>query len=108
MKMKKYSEFISESTKTVESGVETILKFLYDNDINNWSEFEALDFNKRQWVNKLINSSVVNKNDLDELRFKLKLELCDDIEQLEFWLKEYEDKEEYEKCHILQNKIDNI
>lgn len=108
MKMKKYSEFISESTKTVESGVETILKFLYDNDINNWSEFETLDFNKKQWVNKLISSSVDSKKDLDELRFRLKLELCDDLDQLKSWLIEYEEMEEYEKCHILQNKIDSI
>ena len=38
----------------------------------------------------------------------MKMSLCDDMEELKSMLKDYESKEEYERCAILNDKIKEL
>lgn len=115
----KYSQFINErkffskikktknkSTKSnrVSKTVDDILKFLEDNKITNWNSFEGMSLFKRDVVNKLIDSGVKNMDELEEVKFQIRLELSDRA-QLREYLTELEDLEEYEKCSIVLKKM---
>jgi hypothetical protein len=90
----------------VNACIEDIIDFLKDNNIKNWDEFmDAPGFEK--WtVNTIIDTNCENKEELDEVRYKVKLKLSN-IEQLKDMISEYEDMEEYEKCSEIQKEIEN-
>lgn len=119
--MKKFNEFTNEifssnwfanskkstieSKSKVEECVDDIIKFLDDNQINDWTEFTSKKFN-RFVVDKLIDSYCASDKDVDEVKFKLRLNLCN-IDQLKKMLSEYESLEEYEKCQQIVKSINN-
>ncbi len=96
---------IFESTNLLDKAIEDILLFLYANDVINWNGFLNMSQFKRDSVNKIIDSYVNDKNDLDYIRYKIKLELCDEIDELKYMLSEYEEKEEYLKCKEINDQI---
>lgn len=95
----------SKSRKSrVEDAVSSIIEFLNDNQIYDWYDFEKMSPFDRDVVNKIIDHTSNDMSDLVDIRFRLKLELCD-INQLRTLLKELEENEEYEKCSEVLKKI---
>ena len=58
----------------------------------------------RDVIDKLIDSEVNTMGELKEVRFKLKLELCDRKQLMEY-KDELESEEEYEKCALIVKKL---
>lgn len=106
MNIKRYNQFINESS-LVEC-VDNIIKFLYDNGVANWNEFVNMSPTQRSWVNKIIDHSAKNTDDLNEIRFQIRMSLCDDIIELKSMLADYESNEEYERCGKIKSKIQEL
>lgn len=94
----------SKKTDRVQSCVDDILNFLAENDVYNWDRFMMMSPFDREVIDKLIDSSVKNMNELKEVRFRVRLELSDRNQLLEY-KKELEENEEYEKCALIVKKI---
>jgi hypothetical protein len=120
-KIRKYKDFVSEelfglfkkeeTKKTakkdrIESCVNNILNFLKDNQIEDWNDFMSMKTFDREIINRLIDSETKNMDELKEVRFEIKLRLSDNQQRREM-VKEYEEKEEYEKCSRILKKIKN-
>jgi hypothetical protein len=119
-KVNNYEEFINEgffrkvfskkkkSMNTVKSRidlcVDEIVKFLSDNNIYTWDRFGSSTKFERDTVNKLIDHSAMNMKELGEIRFRIRLELSDRRQLLDY-IKELEKNEEYEKCARIVKKI---
>lgn len=84
--------------------VEEIIKFLSDNDINSWDDFIYSNKTDKYIINKLIDNSSKNMEDLKEIRFLIRLELSN-TQQLKDFLRELEENEEYEKCARIIKKL---
>ena len=93
-----------ESKSRVDSCVSHILKFLSDNDVIDWNDFMKMTQFDKDVVNKLIDSEVKNMSELEDVRFKIRLELSDKPQLVEYQ-KELEDAEEYEKCAMIVKKL---
>lgn len=121
MKINRYNQFINEeffkklfnnskkknkTTKLsrVDSCVVNILDFLSENDVYNWNQFLKMSQFDRDVIDKLIDSQVDNMEGLKEVRFKLKLELADRKQLMEY-KDELESEEEYEKCALIVKKL---
>jgi hypothetical protein len=121
MKINRYNQFINEeffkkifnnskkNNKTtklsrVDSCVVNILDFLSENDVYNWNQFLKMSQFDRGVIDKLIDSEVDNMDDLREVRFRLKLELSDRKQLMEY-KDELESEEEYEKCAQIVKKL---
>ncbi len=94
----------SKNTDRVQSCVDDILNFLAENDVYNWNRFMMMSPFDREVIDKLIDSSVKNMNELKEVRFRVRLELSDRNQLLEY-KQELEQNEEYEKCALIVKKI---
>ena len=119
-KINNYEEFINEgffrkvfgkkkkSKPTVKSRidlcVDEIIKFLSDNNIYTWDRFGSSTKFERDTVNKLIDNSTINMKELEEIRFRIRLELSNRRQLLDY-IKELEQNEEYEKCARIVKKI---
>jgi len=119
-KINNYEEFINEgffrkvfgkkkkSKSTVKSRidlcVDEIIKFLSDNNIYTWDRFGSSTKFERDTVNKLIDNSAINMKELEEIRFRIRLELSNRRQLLDY-IKELEQNEEYEKCARIVKKI---
>ena len=114
VKINRYSQFINEeffkkifnnsvkknkTTKLsrVDSCVVNILDFLSENDVYNWDGFMKMSQFDRDVINKLIDTEVNSMDELKEVRFRVRLELSN-REQLIEYKNELELEEEYEKC----------
>lgn len=84
--------------------VEEIIKFLSDNDINSWDDFIYSNKTDKYIINKLIDNSSKNMEDLKEIRFLIRIELSN-TQQLKEFLRELEENEEYEKCARIIKKL---
>lgn len=121
MKINRYNQFINEeffkklfnnskkknkTTKLsrVDSCVVNILDFLSENDVYNWNQFLKMSQFDRDVIDKLIDSQVDNMDGLKEVRFKLKLELADRKQLMEY-KDELESEEEYEKCALIVKRL---
>ena len=121
MKINRYSQFINEeffkklfnnskkknkTTKLsrVDSCVVNILDFLSENGVYNWNGFMKMSIFDRDVINKLIDSEVKTMDELKEVRFRIRLELSD-REQLIEYKNELELEEEYEKCALIVKKL---
>jgi len=121
MKINRYNQFINEeffkkifnnskkknkTTKLsrVDSCVVNILDFLSENDVYNWNKFLKMSQFDRDVIDKLIDSEVNNMDELREVRFRLKLELGDRKQLMEY-KDELESEEEYEKCAQIVKKL---
>lgn len=119
-RINKYEEFINEkffrkvfgkkkkSMNTVKSRidlcVDEIVKFLSENGIDTWDRFGSSSKFERDTVNKLIDNSSINMKELEEIRFRIRLELSNKKQLLDY-IKELEQNEEYEKCARIVKKI---
>lgn len=86
--------------------VSEILKFLNDNEIYTWDDFIFSKKVDRNIINQIIDSMTKNMKELEEIRFRLRLELSN-TKQLKEYLKELESIEEYEKCAKILKAINN-
>lgn len=120
-KINNYEEFINEgffrkvfnkkkkkNKSTVKSRidlcVDEIVKFLSDNNIHTWDRFGSISRFERDTVNKLIDHHAMNMKELEEIRFRIRLELSNRKQLLDY-IKELEQNEEYEKCARIVKKI---
>lgn len=121
MKINRYNQFINEeffkkifnnskkknkTTKLsrIDSCVVNILDFLSENDVYNWNKFLKMSQFDRDVIDKLIDSEVNNMDELREVRFRLKLELGDRKQLMEY-KDELESEEEYKKCAQIVKKL---
>ena len=121
MKINRYSQFINEeffkkifnnskkknkTTKLsrVDSCVVNILDFLSENDVYNWDGFMKMSQFDRDVINKLIDTDVNSMDELKQVRFRIRLELSN-REQLIEYKNELELEEEYEKCALIVKKL---
>lgn len=81
-----------------------ILEFLKENGVNDWNDFMGMSQFDRKIVDQIIDHEIKNFEELKEIKFLIKLELCD-VQQLREYLSEYEKTEEYEKCAQIVKKI---
>jgi hypothetical protein len=113
----KYGEFINEeffkkifkkkkkdSNNRIDDCVNTIIKFLKENDINDWNDFISVGKFDKYVIDNIIDNSVNSMSELEEVRFRIRLELSD-RQQLLDYKKELEDNEEYEKCALIVKKL---
>jgi hypothetical protein len=96
----------SEQKSNVDQCVEEIVNFLNENGIYTWDDFIYSKKADKYIINKIIDASTSNMKELEEVRFKLKLELSN-RQQLKNLLKEMEIGEEYEKCALIVKKLSN-
>ena len=121
MKINSYDEFINEeffkklynSSKKnskskkinrVDSCVDGILNFLAENDVYNWDKFLSMPAFDRSVIDKLIDSEIKTMDELKEVKFRIRLELSDRKQLLEY-KDELESNEEYEKCALIVKKL---
>ncbi len=113
MKIKRFKYFAENLTnqnlvdkdlvKRVSDG---IIKFLRDNKISTWEEMDNNEFT-RNTINRIIDQSARTYEEVKEIKFFMKLELYN-VKSLRNMLKNLIDSEEYEKCRLVQNRIDKI
>lgn len=94
----------SEKKSNVDQCVEEIINFLNENGIYSWDDFVYSKKADKYIINKIIDASTQNMKELEEVRFKLKIELSS-RQQLKDLLKEMEVSEEYEKCALIVKKL---
>lgn len=90
----------------VDSCVEEILNFLNENGIYTWDDFLYSRKTDKFIINKIIDNSTSNIKELEEVRFKLRIELSN-RQQLKDYLKELESNEEFEKCAQILKSLNN-
>jgi hypothetical protein len=95
-----------EKKPELDSCVEEIMNFLNENGIWTWDDFITSGKFDRDVINKLIDHAAKDMKELNEIRFKLRLELSNS-KQLREWIKELEEDEDYEKCATILKKINN-
>lgn len=105
-----FTKLFKKNRKTKKSNIDLciseIIKFLNDNEIYTWDDFIFSKKVDRQIINQIIDSMTTNMKELEEIRFRLRLELSDRT-QLKDYLKELEQKEEYEKCAKILKAMNN-
>jgi hypothetical protein len=94
----------SEKKPIIDQCVEEIINFLNENGIYTWDDFVYSKKADKYIINKIIDASTQNIKELEEVRFKLKIELSS-RQQLKDLLKEMEVSEEYEKCALNVKKL---
>lgn len=95
-----------QTNSNIDICIEEIIKFLNDNEIYTWDDFIFSKKVDRQIINQIIDSMTKNMKELEEIRFRLRLELSNRT-QLKEYLKELEQKEEYEKCAKILKAMNN-
>lgn len=95
-----------QTNSNIDICIEEIIKFLNDNEIYTWDDFIFSKKVDRQIINQIIDSMAKNMKELEEIRFRLRLELFNRT-QLKEYLKELEQKEEYEKCAKILKTMNN-
>lgn len=86
-----------QTKSNIDICIEEIINFLNDNKIYTWDDFIYSKKINKYTINKIIDSYANNMKELEEVRFRLKLELSN-RNQLKEYLKELEQIEDYEKC----------
>lgn len=86
-----------QSKSNIDICIEEIIKFLNDNKIYTWDDFIYSKKTDKYTINKIIDGYANNMRELEEIRFRLKLELSN-RNQLKEYLKELDQNEDYEKC----------
>ena len=91
--------------KKIENDVENIINFLNDNEIYDWDDFLNMKTFDREVVKSLINHDKT-KDESEEIYFRIRMELSNN-QQLREYLKELENKEDFERCAIVLKKLSN-
>ena len=97
-----FRKIFSKKKKTIQkseidSCVEEIISFLNENGIYTWDDFLYSKKSDKYIINKIIDGYAKNMKDVEEIRFKLRIQLSS-RQQLRDYLKELESSEQYEKC----------
>jgi len=82
-----------------------IIDYLKKNCVDRWGDIFKRTEVKNE-VNDIINHYIEDLSDLNGIKFKVCLEL-NDLEELKKMLPSLEREEEYEKCQLIKNKLDN-
>lgn len=111
MRIRKFNErssFIKPTFKSkIDECVYDIIVYLKDNNILTWDKFIAGGRFDKFVIDKLIDSYCKNINEVNEVKFKLKLELGNESD-LQEMLTKYEESEEYEKCSEIKKRLDSL
>lgn len=111
MKLLKFNDIfksnsIKKKSKLEESVIE-VIDFLKSNEITTWDDFINSSNFDRYAIDKIIDGYAENKNELEDIKFYIQLELSNS-KQLKSMIKDYQANEEYEKCQIILNKINSL
>lgn len=111
MKLLKFNDIfksnsIKKKSKLEESVIE-VIDFLKSNEITTWDDFINSSNFDRYAIDKIIDGYAENKNELEDIKFYIQLELSNS-KQLKSMIKDYQANEEYEKCQIILNKINTL
>ena len=82
-----------------------IIDYLKKNCVDRWEDIFKKTEVKNE-VNDIINHYIEDYSDLNNIKFWVCLEL-NDLEELREMLPSLEKAEEYEKCQLIKNKLDN-
>jgi hypothetical protein len=84
-----------------------IIDFLKSNNVTTWKSFIQGSRFDRFIIDSIIDSYCENMDDVNEVKYKLKLQLGDkkDLEEL---LQDCIDEEMYEKCAEIKKKLDSL
>jgi hypothetical protein len=96
-----------EFNNKVNKGYRNVLNYLIKNDIKTWDDFQQLNQKYKTIVNNLIDVYVHKYEDVKDVVFLVRVGLSNK-EQLEEYLNELEQKEEYEKCKIILDKLSEL
>lgn len=86
-----------QTKSNIDICIEEIINFLNDNKIYTWDDFIYSKKTDKYTINKIIDGYANNMKELEEIRFRLRLELSN-RNQLREYLSELEQSEQYEKC----------
>jgi hypothetical protein len=96
------------SKKTIKSEIDecfnNILEFINANNIKDWDDFVYADKPQRDIINLLIDSTDLSLEDINEVKFRLRVTLSN-RDQLKKLLIKYEYLEDYEKCEYILSEI---
>lgn len=87
----------NQTKSNIDICIEEVINFLNDNRIYTWDDFIFSKKINKYTIDKIIDGYANNMKELEEIRFRLRLELSN-RNQLREYLNELEKKEEYEKC----------
>lgn len=111
MKLLKFNDIFKinsiKKKSKLEESVNEIIDFLKSNEITTWDDFIKSSKFDRYAIDKIIDGYADNKNELEEIKFYIQLELSNS-KQLKSMIKLYQASEEYEKCQIILNRINNL
>ena len=94
----------SKENLEIDKDVKNLLDFFHDNDVHNITDYHDLSDLEKSFIKSILRSK--NKKHQIEVEFRVELELAN-RHQLYRMLKMYEEEEDYEKCSIIKNKLDN-
>lgn len=94
-------------TNKIDECAYDIIEFLDSNNINTWKKFIQGTRFDRFIIDSIIDSYCKDMDDVNEVRYKLKLQLGDK-EDLEELLQDCIENEFYEKCSEIKKKLDNL
>ena len=91
----------------IDECVYDIISYLKDNNILTWEKFNSGGRFDRFVIDKLIDSYCKNIDEVNDVKYRLKLQLGDESD-LEELLRKCEDSEEYEKCAEIKMRINSL
>jgi hypothetical protein len=108
MRIKRFKSFNQDlvDKELVKRTSDGIIRFLRDNKISTWEEMDNNEFT-RNTINKIIDKAARTYEEVKEIKFFMKLELSS-IKSLKNLLQDLIESEEYEKCRLVQNRINQI
>jgi len=104
MEIKSFSKFFENK---ILEGVTKILDYLKSQGFTTYYDLIDLPRFDRDIVNILIDEHCTTMDEVKELKFLLRLKLSN-VKELQSMLKEYEDIEDYTKCHIISQQIKHL
>ena len=106
--LKKYNESFSiEKNDNVKACVDEILDYMNDNGMNQWDEI-YLHSKYRTDINNIMDNYVDNMNDVNDIKFWILVETCEDKDELLKLLSELERDEKYERCAIVKKRLESL
>ncbi len=86
--------------------VDKIISYLSNISIITWDEFISKKFDRNE-VDRLIDTTAKDMNEVHEIKFFMKLKLCNK-KQLSNMLNRYLQLEDYSKCILLRDRISTL
>jgi hypothetical protein len=104
MLIKSFSKYFEN--KIIEATTK-IIDYLSSQGFTTYDDLLNLPRFDRDIINIIIDENCTTMREVNELKFLLRLKLSN-MKELQSMLKEYEDIEDYAKCHLISQQIKNL